>query len=79
MTLPNDPQKVLDFYMYWASARTLTSVYDLIAEIQTFQLDAVWPVDSSEYKAVANTLEALKRLVAMKQNNIQEKADQLLD
>jgi len=79
MTLPNDPQKLLDFYMYMASARTLTSVYDLITEIQTFHLDQSWPVDSSEYKATANILESLKHLIAVKQNKINDKAEQLLD
>ena len=79
MTLPNDPQKLVDFYMYMASARTLTSVFDLITEIQTFHLDQEWPVDSAEYKATANTLEALKRLVIIKHNKMQEKAEQLLD
>lgn len=79
MTLPNDPERLVHFYMYLASSKTLTSVYDLITEIQTFHLDGVWPVGSSEYQAVANTLEALKRLVATKQNNIKDKAEALLD
>lgn len=79
LPIPPEQNRLVSFYMYVAAARSFTSVYDLITEIQTFNLDQAWPVGSPEYQAAADTLESLKRIVAVKQNVMEAKSRELLD
>lgn len=65
--------------MLMASARTLTSVHDFVQEILTFKVDELYPPDSSEYTAVANALEGIRRAIALKQNVIVANANKMLE
>lgn len=77
--LPSDPERLLNYYIYYSSARTLTSIYDIITEIQMFTLDEYYPVGSVEFQAAADVLEALKKLIAIKQNHMVAKSHEQLD
>lgn len=78
-SLPNDPERLLHYYMYYSSAKTLTAIYDIISEIQMFTIEDYWPVGSVEFQAAADVLEALKKLIAIKQNQMVAKSHEQLD
>lgn len=79
MTLPSDPELLANFYLYTGSAQTLLAIYDMLAEIQMFGLEGIYPQDTVEFKVAADTIEALKATIAQKQIKIVHKAQELLD
>ena len=79
MTLPNDPDKVISYYMHAASSQVLLDMFDFLTEIQTFGLEKLYPIGTPEYKAAADTLETVKKAVLIKQGYVAHKANSLLE
>jgi len=79
MTEPSDPTKLAKYHMFQGAAIALTSMHNSLSDLQVFHIERIWPVSSSEFKAVADTMEALKNLVAKRQQEVIDAAKELLE
>lgn len=79
MTLPTDPERLAAYHICYGAASTLSAIYDSLSEIVVFELDKVWPADTPEYQAAAQTIEAIKVLLANKNKVIIQRAEEYLE
>jgi hypothetical protein len=77
-TIPNDSDKLATYYLLVGAAQAMTSVFDYLAELQTFELSKLYGTETAEYRLIANTLESIKHAVMFKQNYLAQQINDLV-